>query len=367
MHELTKQFLESEYTFIRALSEDRQTILVCNGNTSELYVKKRVDAKTASLYEKLLNKTISALPRVVQVINDGGSSIVMMEFVNGLPLDKIIEQDGPMPSRQAKQYLSVLCGCVKELHSLKIIHRDITASNIIISGQSCYLIDLGIAREKKGEQRTDTQILGTVGYAAPEQFGFEQSDERTDIYALGTVFHFMLTGALPNQQTYKGREREIIKKCTAIDRQKRYQSISELEAALSGKNKKKRLQLLAVAASIICFFALSLFTGRLLLKKQLPALLDYSTPPYNVAQPPPSSAALTDKTMTRNAYEQIQTGMTYDEVVRIAGNPSYSNSDVKSMGIRYQNYTWTGTTPMANAVILFQNGKVVGKSQYGLQ
>lgn len=367
MHELTKQFLENEYTFIRALSEDQQTVLVCRANTSQLYVKKRVDEKTATLYEKLLNQTICALPRVVQVIKDGDSSIVIMEFVNGLPLYQKIEQDGPMPARQSKQYLSVLCGCVKELHSLGIIHRDITASNIIISGDSCYLIDLGIAREKKHEQRADTQILGTVGYAAPEQFGFEQSDERTDIYALGTVFHFMLTGALPNQQPYKGREKEIIKKCTAIDRQKRYQTISELEAALSGKNKKKRIQILTMVAIAICFFALSLFTGHVLLKKQLPALLDYSTPPYRVAQPPSSSAALEDKTMTRTAYNQIQTGMTYDEVVRIAGNPSYSNSDVKNMGIRYQSYTWKGASPAANAVILFQNGKVVGKSQYGLQ
>ena len=95
------------------------------------------------------------------------------------------------------------------------------------------LIDFGISRSKKEGQSQDTTLLGTVGYAAPEQFGFGQTDERTDIYATGVLLNVLLTGSLPKDDLpFDPRYRQIVLKCTSLSPADRYSSVSELKSQI---------------------------------------------------------------------------------------------------------------------------------------
>ena len=119
--------------------------------------------------------------------------------------------------------LSRLCHGLKELHECGIIHRDIKPANLILQNpelpESLYLIDFDAARLISGHKATDTALLGTRGYAPPEQYGFSQTDARSDIYALGCTFKEILG------PQYHGRLIPILNKCCAIDPQARYQNV----------------------------------------------------------------------------------------------------------------------------------------------
>ena len=105
-----------------------------------------------------------------------------------------ILQGGLLTAAQAKQITRQLCMALWVLHSLGVVHRDVKPDNVIIRGTEAVLIDFDASRIYKNENREDTQILGTTGFAAPEQYGLSQSDGRADIYALGVLLNIMLTG-----------------------------------------------------------------------------------------------------------------------------------------------------------------------------
>ena len=94
------------------------------------------------------------------------------------------------------------------------------------------MIDFDAARIFKNENENDTRILGTTGYAAPEQYGISQSDERADIYALGVLLNIMLTGKHPSKELAAGRMGRIIQKCTMMNPKKRYKSVLYLMESL---------------------------------------------------------------------------------------------------------------------------------------
>lgn len=119
------------------------------------------------------------------------------------------------------------------MHSIYVIHRDIKPQNILISAEgNLKIIDYDVSKEYKAEQNTDTAYLGTVGYAAPEQYGISQSDFRTDIFSLGVLINVMLTGKHPSVELCNGRFRKIVEKCTQVNSSQRYQNIIELKRAL---------------------------------------------------------------------------------------------------------------------------------------
>ena len=131
------------------------------------------------------------------------------------------------------QTLSVMldvCRALKLLHEQTppIIHRDIKPSNIILSVDGIWkVIDFNTARYYDASAQRDTTFLGTREYAAPEQFGDIQTDVRTDIYALGAMMNYLLTGKNHKKYVYKGTAGKIIEKCTRFDPNLRYQSIEE--------------------------------------------------------------------------------------------------------------------------------------------
>ena len=184
------------------------------------------------------------LPSIIDVIDSPDSFIIVMDYIEGNPLDKAIEATGAQSQENVIDWAKQLCDTLGYLHSRTppIIYRDMKPANVMIKpdGQ-VVLIDFGTAREYKNTSVADTTCLGTRGYAAPEQFGgMGQTDARTDIYCLGATIYHLVTGHNPctypyemkpirawNPQLSTGLE-YIILKCTQSNPDDRYQSCAEL-------------------------------------------------------------------------------------------------------------------------------------------
>lgn len=172
------------------------------------------------------------IPQIFDVIPEQNSCTVLEEFIDGVTVADILDGN-TYHERGAKAVLSQICDALQVLHSLHIIHRDIKPENIMIRTDSkVILIDFDAARIYKPYRSEDTKFVGTVGYAAPEQFGMAQSDPRTDIFALGILLNIMLTGEHPSKVLYQGRLRKVIEKCIQVNPQKRYQTVLELKQSL---------------------------------------------------------------------------------------------------------------------------------------
>ncbi|MDR2616173.1 MAG: serine/threonine protein kinase [Oscillospiraceae bacterium] len=219
------------------------------------------------------------LPGIVDVYENERSMMLVMDYIEGNPLSKTLEEYGAQPQEDVIRWAKQLCGVLGYLHGKSIIYRDMKPSNIILRPDGdITLIDFGAAREFKEKNVADTQCLGTIGYAAPEQFGgYGQTDARTDIYCLGATLHHLITGIDPckeasftkqpireiNPALSGGLER-IIEKCLRDDKLERYQSCEELLYALEHydefddlyrKKQKKRLGAFAAAAAMTVIFA----------------------------------------------------------------------------------------------------------------
>ena len=118
------------------------------------------------------------------------------------------------------------------LHTLGAVHRDVKPENIILRGDQAVLIDFDAARLHKPEHETDTQVLGTTGFAAPEQYGLSQTDQRADIYAAGILINVMLTGEHPSRKLAEGHLGRVVRRCTQVSPEKRYPNVLRLMEAL---------------------------------------------------------------------------------------------------------------------------------------
>lgn len=242
------QYLEEMYEKLTLLGNKENdalgTFLVKNRQTGKIAVAKYVDASVLPVYEKLAKINNRHLEKVYQCAcgrksEFGGSeeiALVITEYISGISLREYMENNGILQEAVASDLVQQLLEVLQVVHAQSIIHRDINPDNIIISGDGVLkLIDFGIAREMKAGKNQDTTILGTVGYAAPEQFGFMQTDERTDIYAVGVLLNKMLTGYFPGEQLYaKEPMRKIICRCTAMDLRQRYLNVNEVARELPG-------------------------------------------------------------------------------------------------------------------------------------
>jgi len=188
------------------------------------------------------------LPSIVDVIDTEDSFIIIMDYIQGNSLNRALDEYGAQPQDHVIAWAKQLCDVLGYLHTRTpaIIYRDMKPANIMLKPDgNVTLIDFGTAREFKEKNLADTTCLGTVGYAAPEQFGgMGQTDARTDIYCLGATLYHLVTGMNPCEPPYEikpireinpslssGLER-IIQKCTQRDPNDRYQSAAELMYAL---------------------------------------------------------------------------------------------------------------------------------------
>lgn len=189
-----------------------------------------------------------SLPSIIDVIDTDDSFIIIMDYIQGNSLNKALDEYGAQSEDNVIVWAKQLCDVLGYLHSRNpaIIYRDMKPANVMLKPDgNVTLIDFGTAREFKEKNLADTTCLGTVGYAAPEQFGgMGQTDARTDIYCLGATLYHLVTGLNPCEPPYEmypirqvnpalssGLEK-IIQKCTQRNPDDRYQSAAELMYAL---------------------------------------------------------------------------------------------------------------------------------------
>lgn len=211
-----------------------------------------------------------SLPRIVDIIDNGITIYIVMDYIEGDSLDKILAEHGAQPEELVVNWAKQLCDALSYLHSQKppIIYRDMKPANVMLKPEgNIKIIDFGIAREYKEQNLADTTVLGTKGYAPPEQYS-GQTDARSDIFALGMTMHHLLTGVDPrngepyapvrqwNPELSEGIE-IIINRCVEPAAENRYQTCAELlydlehpELITKGFKKKQRRKLVSFIVAI---------------------------------------------------------------------------------------------------------------------
>lgn len=229
-----------EYQFVKRIKHNEKSeIVLLEHKTLHTRVIKRTFSGNAEVYKALLNHKIKNIPQIIDVIEDDDKVTVFEEYIDGMTLSELLQEE-LYNEKSVKKLISELCGVLAIMHGHNIIHRDIKPENIMIDkAQTVKLIDFDSARIYKPYYPKDTEYLGTVGYAAPEQYGDTQTDSRTDIYAVGVLMNVMLTGKTPSVQLYSGSLGKVIEKCIQVNPDKRYQTADELKKAIYPDNKKK--------------------------------------------------------------------------------------------------------------------------------
>ncbi len=224
--------LEREYETLRLLKESpRGSVrLIRHRQSGRRFILRRFTGN-GEVYRKLLGCTCRHLPAIYESAEQNGENLVIEEFIQGDTLSFLLEGALFTP-QETRQIVKQLCQGLWVLHSMAAVHRDIKPENVILRGSDAVLIDFDAARLHKPEAEADTQILGTTGFAAPEQYGLGQSDTRTDIYSLGVLMNVMLTGKHPSKQLAEGHTGRVIQRCTQVNPAKRYKDVLHLMEAL---------------------------------------------------------------------------------------------------------------------------------------
>ena len=258
---LNKQWAVKE---IRKQGNGKNDEIIVNSLLSEANLMKRLDHP--------------ALPRIVDIIDNGETIYVVMDYIEGESLDRILKEYGPQSEESVVDWAKQLCDALSYLHSQKppIIYRDMKPANVMLKPEgNVKIIDFGIAREYKEQSLSDTTVLGTKGYAPPEQYS-GQTDCRSDIYALGMTMHHLLTGKDPrggdvyhsvrqwNPGISEGVE-AIIDRCVEPAPENRYQNCADLlydlnhpELITKGYKRKQKNKLFAfIGAVALCVLTLA--------------------------------------------------------------------------------------------------------------
>ena len=232
---LYESFLEAvttEYDTLRVLKQSpRGTVSVVRHKKSGTrYVFRRYSG-SGEVYRRLLPVLCPHLPQIMEAAEQDGQTTVLEEYVQGDTLAELL-MGARLTEREARQVTMQLCQALHVLHSMGAVHRDVKPENVILRGSDAVLIDFDAARIYKDESESDTQVLGTTGFAAPEQYGIFQSDERADIFSLGVLLNIMLTGKHPSREMAAGKMGRIVRKCTMTAPEQRYQSARALMEVL---------------------------------------------------------------------------------------------------------------------------------------
>ena len=228
---------------------ERVFFVGANGAEQGPYVRKVFEAESGlgSAYGRVLaaqrqGQRFLHLPRIIDCYSLGEQDAVVMEFVPGRTLADELYETGPSLA-VAKRLFPSICDAIAELHNRfdpPLIHRDIKPSNFMVEGGTVLVIDLGIARTFDKDAVCDTSHFGTRAYAPPEQFGYGQTDVRSDIYALGMLLFYLLCEETPVPSTVQQRlrahgvpesVRDVVAQATAFDPADRFGSVAAMRAA----------------------------------------------------------------------------------------------------------------------------------------
>jgi serine/threonine-protein kinase len=215
-------------------------------NPVELFQAREAFQREAEMLSGLSHPV---LPRVTDFFSLVDKHYLVMDFADGRPLDDIlVKRTRPFPVSQVLHWADQLCDVLLYLHDQQppVIYRDLKPGNIMLAPDrmKLKLVDFGIARTFKPKQSKDTIAIGTPGYSPPEQYGKGQTDQRSDIYALGATLHHLLTLRDPGDDPFRfppvsslnsrvpERVSRVIMKAVEQDRENRWQSVQEMVSAL---------------------------------------------------------------------------------------------------------------------------------------
>ncbi len=228
--DLTRKLAISYYKTIATINEPHCIYLVQHQETQKIYIKKVLDVYNLDVYKQLYQNHIIGTPKIIDYCEDDNQLIIIEEYISGCSLQEKI-QSSELSQKDILNYMLDLCNILKQLHNVKpaVIHRDIKPSNVIITNYNrAVLLDFNAAKYYSSSSTEDTVLLGTQGYAAPEQYGFGASSPQTDIYSLGVLMKEMQASAGSSSSNLS----PIIEKCTQINPSERYKDIGELKEEL---------------------------------------------------------------------------------------------------------------------------------------
>ena len=230
--DVIEDYYLKKYEQLKVLADTNKckTLLMRNVDTGQLVVKKIMHKAAFDIYKGLKEIKNKNVVRVHECFIQGDECVAIEDYVNGKRFDDYY-QGNRLTLQEAVARAEELCNGLKAIHEKGIVHRDIQPKNIIISNEGTLkIIDFDISRKENREKSKDTELLGTVGYAAPEQYGFSQTSNRSDIYSVGVVLKefFENQGLLSNEYIEK-----IVNKCTEIDPKNRFSDVNELMLELS--------------------------------------------------------------------------------------------------------------------------------------
>lgn len=291
-------------------SERSEVIFAAMDEMDVPVVVKRLQGANPELYREIAKLQNPHIPKIYCMEEKDGELCVAEEYIDGRTLDKYLAEETPTDVQKLELCIQ-LCEALEALHSCKppVIHRDIKPSNILITGDGVLkLIDFDASRQYKSEKNTsDTRLLGTIEYAAPEQFGYSQTDVRSDIYSVGVVFNEIMT---EKDSSYARGLKRLIDKCTSFDPENRYKDVSELKRDLEkcirkGLSQGRKIWIIPMAATAILLSML--LAGRIQMQRERG---EYSK---EGANPTATSVAETDITETINGITPVATKKVVDE------------------------------------------------------
>lgn len=209
------------------------------------FVRKKIPAKTArrEVWSILPECACFRLPRLLATYETPDWYAVVYEYVPGSTLEELVERGGGFDPLGAVRMILDVCEAVLALHAKGVIHRDLAPKNILIAADGVHVIDLGIARCCIDPPSRATAALGTHGFAAPEQYGFADTDVRSDVYSLGCLLGYAITGLPPGEpgaaEAMADRRRvpeaiaSIVSRACSFEPSARYQSVSQMAGELS--------------------------------------------------------------------------------------------------------------------------------------
>jgi len=261
-----ERYLGDTYELVDTLKSSEQgfVVVVYDKRAKRLCMMKQRPLNSLTIYQTLKELNNPHVPQIYRLFERDGKLIIIEEHIDGQTLEEFLIYQ-QVDEALTEKILLQLCDALQVLHERNIIHRDLKPSNIMLTEKnSLKLIDFGIARFFKPTSSADTELMGTRGYAPPEQFGlfaFGQTDRRSDIYALGMTIKTLLG------EGYDGRFKKVLDKCIALEPAQRFQSVEELRRAiLSSKRSFKLWKVIVVAiAGVAIFF--------------LPRTLEHNDPP----------------------------------------------------------------------------------------
>lgn len=254
MKESVREYLKSKYKIERTIKE---------GEGKSLYILRDIEGgglcfcklihRECPAYKQLKDIKCRYLPQIYYLAYDENETIVIEEYIRGETLRSVLNKEESVYEKQAVKIFLNMCDALMALHKMHIIHRDIKPENVMLDIYGCIkLIDFDAARLADKKAGSDTVLLGTEGYAPPEQYGYTSTDNRADIYALGVMMQELL-----GMGRYKGKLRGVLKKCLNFDPKHRYKSAFTLKLAILAKRLPVVPALVIISAVILADFCMS--------------------------------------------------------------------------------------------------------------